>query len=207
MKKSYSVLKRLLDILIAFFGIIVASPLILIVSIINLFASKGHPYYLDKRVGYKGKDIKVIKFTSMKNDANTNEEYFSDEQKELWESERKVENDPRITKFGFILRKTSIDEIPQLFNILIGDLSFVGPRPVTRHETIIHYTEEEREKLFSVKPGLTGNWAVHGRSSVEYKTHKRQELELEYVDKVSFLTDLKIVLRTFKALFTFKEVK
>ena len=144
----------------------------------------------------------------MKYDADTNpDKYLNKKQMKQWKKERKVSNDPRVTKFGKVLRKTSLDELPQLFNILFGSISFVGPRPITESELNKNFTEEEKIKLLSVKPGLTGNWAVSGRNKNEYKDHSRQTLELAYVDKASLKTDLNIIIRTFAAVLRFGDVK
>ena len=206
--KGYRFIKRTFDIIVSFFALIFLSWLFVVLTIINLIVTRGKPYYLDPRVGYKNKDIKVIKFTSMAKDAEEHaEEYLDDEQIKMWETERKVDNDPRVTKFGNFLRKSSLDELPQFVNILIGTVSIVGPRPITRKELEMHFTEEERKLLVSTRPGLTGNWAVNGRSSVEYKNHKRQELELEYVKNASIKNDIKIILKTFGAILRFKDAK
>lgn len=206
--KSYSVIKRILDVFLSFVAIILLSWLFVIIAIINLFCARGKPFYLDPRVGLNGKKIGVLKFTSMRNDAEENpEKYLNKRQMRQWRKERKVTNDPRVTLFGKFLRKTSIDELPQLFNIFIGTISVVGPRPITEMELEENFTKEEREKLLSVKPGLTGNWAIHGRNKTEYETHDRQNLELAYVDKISFKTDLIIFIRTFAAIFMYDEVK
>jgi lipopolysaccharide/colanic/teichoic acid biosynthesis glycosyltransferase len=201
----YRPLKRFFDIFLSLFGILVLSWLMIIVFIINIFSSHGRPFYVDKRVGRWGRPLGILKFTSMKKDADTHpEKYFTKEQMKQWKKERKVPNDPRITKFGKFIRKTSLDELPQLFNVLIGQISIVGPRPITERELKLNFTKEEREKLLSVKPGLTGNWAVNGRNACEYSDHRRQSLELEYIDKVSFRTDIKIILKTFLAVLNFK---
>ena len=205
---KHPVIKRLFDFFVSLFLILLLSPILLIVTIINLIVTLGRPFYFDYRVGYHNKQLRVLKFTSMKRRANEEaESYFTDEQKESWNSERKVENDPRVTKFGKILRKTSVDELPQLFNILLGGLSFVGPRPITRHELDMHYTIEQQELLLSVKPGLTGNWAVNGRNNVEYRNGKRQEMELEYAKNATIKNDLRIIGKTFGALVNYKAVK
>lgn len=207
-KSGYRIVKRKLDILISFIAILALSWLILLIALVNLICTRGRPFYLDPRIGLKGKNIRVLKFTSMKYDAEANpEKYLNRRQMKQWENERKVKNDPRVTGFGKFLRKTSLDELPQLVNILIGTLSVIGPRPITERELMTHFTEEEREKLLRVKPGLTGNWAVHGRNKTEYKTHERQALELEYVDKISFKKDAEIFFRTFAAIFMYDEVK
>ena len=206
--KTYSVVKRILDIVISLIALLLLSWLLVIIILINLICTRGKPFYLDPRVGLNGKKIRVLKFTSMKYDAEENpEKYLNRRQMKQWKNERKVHNDPRVTGFGKFLRKTSLDELPQLVNILCGTLSVIGPRPITIRELMLHFTEEERAKLLTVKPGLTGNWAVHGRNKTEYKTHERQELELEYVDKISFKKDAEIFFRTFAAIFMFDEVK
>jgi len=129
----YRFTKRLFDFFSSLIVILLISWLLLILWFINLIATKGHPIYKDKRVGYKGKEISVYKFRSMYFDANDKpEKYFTKEQMEIWLRERKVDNDPRITKFGKFLRKTSLDELPQLFNILFGSMSVIGPRPISK---------------------------------------------------------------------------
>ncbi len=127
----YRFTKRLFDFFSSLIVILLLSWLLLILFLINFCATKGHPVYRDKRVGYKGKTIKVYKFRTVYIDANDNpDKYFTPEQKEIWLRERKVDKDPRITKFGNFLRKTSLDELPQLYNILFGSLSVIGWRPV-----------------------------------------------------------------------------
>lgn len=205
---TYRFFKRTGDIILALIALILLSWLILLVTIINAILTKGHPFYIDHRKGKYGRDIGIIKFASMELDADTNpEKYLNKKQMKQWKKERKVDDDPRITKFGKILRKTSIDELPQLINILIGSISIVGPRPITERELVMNFTPEERDKLLSLKPGLTGNWAVNGRNSSEYKTHRRQELELEYIDKISFFFDIKIILKTFVVVFNMKNAR
>ena len=207
-RKIYFIFKRLFDVLLSFIAIIVLSWLFIILFLLNLIVTKGKPFYKDDRIGFHGKRIGVLKFTSMMADADENpQKYLNKKQMRQWKKERKVENDPRVTKFGKLLRKTSLDELPQLFNILAGSLSIVGPRPITERELTVNFTEEERTKLLSVKPGLTGNWAVHGRNDTVYKNHERQALELAYVDKMSFKTDVKIILETIIVVFKFNQAK
>lgn len=204
----YLIFKRLLDIVLSLMAIIILSWLFIILILINTLCAYGRPLYFDERVGKNGKNIRILKFTSMRYDAERNaHKYLNKKQMKQWKKERKVLDDPRVTRFGRILRKTSLDELPQLFNILAGSISIVGPRPITRSELEYNFTNDEQKKLLSVKPGLTGNWAVNGRNNNEYKDHKRQFLELEYVDKISFKTDFLIILKTFRALFRFKEVR
>lgn len=203
----YRGIKRTFDIVISVFALIVLSPLIIVITIINFFCAKGKPFFLDPRIGRCGEEIRVIKFTSMRHDAESKpEKYLNRKQMREWKKNRKVKNDPRVTGFGRFLRKTSIDEIPQLLNILAGTISLIGPRPITQMELDENFTEEERAKLLSVKPGLTGNWAVNGRDSTKYSNHRRQQLELDYCDNISFKTDVKIFWKTFITLIQFRNV-
>ena len=196
----YRFTKRCFDFLSSLCVILVISWLLLILWFINLIATKGHPIYADKRVGYKGKEIKVYKFRSMYFDANDNpDKYFTPEQKEIWLRERKVDNDPRITKFGNFLRKTSLDELPQLFNILFGSLSVIGWRPISKQETANFYPSE-LDILYSGKPGLTGYWQVMARSNADFESGERQKLELEYFTKRGFWYDFGLVFRTIPAI-------
>lgn len=196
----YSISKRLFDFFSSFFVILLISPVLLILFLIQLFATKGHPIFMDKRIGKKGKEIKVLKFRSMYYDAETNiDKYLTPEQKEIWIRERKLDDDPRITKVGKFLRKTSLDELPQLFNILFGSMSVVGYRPMSSREVEEHFTEEERQILYKAKPGLTGYWQVYGRSDVDFESGERQRLELEYFSKRGFWFDLGLVFKTIPA--------
>ena len=195
----YFVWKRLFDFFSSLVVIILISWLLLILFIINFIATKGHPIYKDMRVGKNGKMIGVYKFRSMYIDANDNpDKYFTPEQKEIWLRERKVDNDPRITKFGNALRKTSLDELPQLFNILFGSMSVVGPRPISKKE-LENFTDTQLKILFKAKPGLTGYWQVYGRSNVDFESGERQRLELEYFTKRGLFFDLKIIFLTIPA--------
>ena len=195
----YRFTKRCFDFFSSLFVILLISWLLILLWFINLIATKGHPIYKDKRVGYKGKKIKVYKFRSMYFDANDKpEKYFTNEQMEIWLRERKVDNDPRITKFGKFLRKTSLDELPQLFNILFGSMSVIGWRPISEKETENFYPQE-LEILYSGKPGLTGYWQVMARNNADFDTGERQRLELEYYIKRGFWFDLGLVFRTIPA--------
>ncbi len=198
--KAYEVTKRIFDFSFSLLAIIVLSPLFLILSILVKTTSKGNVIYKDYRIGMDGKKIAVLKFRSMYSDAEKNiRKFLTAEQLEKWTLERKIDNDPRVTKVGKFLRKTSLDELPQLFNILKGELSFVGPRPITRIELEENYTRYQKKCLLSVKPGLTGYWQVYGRSNVEYKTGERQKEELAYLPKRSVFFDLKLLFLTIPA--------
>lgn len=196
----YRFFKRFFDILLSAIAITILIPFLIIISIPAAIASKGKPFYADRRVGKDGKEIFVLKFRSMVADAESNaEKYLNEEQMQQWLDYRKVENDPRVTKFGTFLRATSIDELPQLFNIFVGHLSIVGPRPVTKREIDGSFFPDQAVVLLSVRPGLIGNWGVHGRSNVTYASGERQRLELEYFEKRSFWFDVSLIFRAIPA--------
>ena len=204
----YRFIKRLFDIFFSLFLILLSSPILIIIFIILLFARNGAPIYADKRIGKNGKQIKVLKFRSMYKDADDNpRKYLNDEQYEQFINERKVINDPRVTKFGRIIRKASIDELPQLFNILVGTMSVIGNRPITQLELDTNYSEEQQKIFVSARPGLTGWWQVSGRNDVEYYNGERQKLELEYYEKRSLWFDTKILFKTIPAVLKHKGVQ
>ena len=191
----YKFTKRLFDIVFASLFIIVFSWLLLLVLIINTIATKGHPIYKDERVGYKGKVFHLYKFRTMVYDADNIDKYFTQEQKEYWEREKKVENDPRITKFGKVLRESSADELLQIFNILFGTMAVIGWRPISKSETKNYYARE-LDVLYAGKPGLTGYWQVRARNNADFASGQRQQLELEYYSKRSLLLDAWILIMT-----------
>ena len=206
--KLYRFVKRVWDIFFSVVLLLLTSPIIIVVFIILAFCGNGAPIYADKRVGKNGKIIKVLKFRSMFKDADDNpKKYLNDEQYEQFIKERKVDNDPRITKFGKIIRKTSVDELPQLLNILGGSMSTVGNRPITIQELEANYKEEQQKIFLSARPGLTGWWQVSGRNNVEYYNGERQKLELEYFEKRSIGFDIKIMFKTIPAVLKQKGVK
>ena len=192
----YRGIKRIMNLLCSFVCIIILSPFFLIMSIFIKITSKGPVFFIHERVGLNGKKFKLIKFRTMVNNAEEMIASFSPEQKKEWEENYKLKDDPRITKIGKFLRRTSLDELPQLINILKGDMSIVGPRPVVDEE--LNWYGDKKDKLLSVKPGLTGWWAVNGRSNVPYP--ERCDLELYYVDHISFALDAIIILKTLGAI-------
>ena len=194
---TYRFFKRFFDIFSSSIAIILLSPVFLILGIIVKCTSKGPVFYSHKRVGKNGKEIGVLKFRSMVKNADKLIENFSDEQKAEFQKYYKLENDPRVTKIGKFLRKTSLDELPQILNIFAGSLSFVGPRPITQEETLRY--KKDRDLLLSVKPGLTGLWAVSGRSTLTYE--ERIKLELKYVKECSLWFDIKIFFKTIVPVF------
>ena len=205
---GYFFFKRLGDFLTAFIALLLIGWFLIIMAIIVAIGSKGEPIYCDKRIGQGGKEIAVLKFRSMYKDANEHpEKYLNEEQMKQFQEERKVDNDPRITKVGKFIRKTSIDELPQLLNIFIGNMSLVGPRPITKWELEKHFTGEQKQIFLSAKPGLTGHWQVSGRSNVEFDNGERQQLELEYFAIRGLGTDIKILFKTVPAVLNHKGAK
>lgn len=196
-KPVYDFVKRFSDIICSAIAIILLSPFFIIITIAIKATSKGPVIFVHKRVGKGGKEIGIYKFRSMVMNAEKLIENFTPEQKEEFQKNFKLENDPRITKIGKFLRKTSLDELPQFFNVLKGDLSIVGPRPVMKIETEIY--GNYKAMLLSVKPGLTGFWAANGRSDTSYK--RRRAMEIYYVKNRSFLLDIKIIFKTVISVF------
>ena len=203
----YRFWKRAIDIFVSLTAIIVLSLLLFVIWLIVVLSSPGKGIFKDERVGKDDKNIGVYKFRTMYADAETNlEKYLSKEQLRDWESERKVDNDPRITPVGRFLRKSSLDELPQLFNILFGTMSLVGPRPITRLELESHFTYEQKKILLSCRPGLIGYWGVMGRSEVAFD-QGRQELELNYFKLRSLWFDFILCLRVVPAVLKRKGAK
>ena len=193
-KPCYECFKRIFDLVVSLLAVIVLSPVLLVISLAIRLEDRGPILYRAQRVGRGGKPITVYKFRSMRMHADRLEDMLTPEELEEYKKNYKLEHDPRITKVGAFLRKTSLDELPQLFNILAGTLSLVGPRPVLQEETELY--GDKRELLLSCKPGLTGLWQVRGRSNVTYENGRRQALELQYVSQRSLWLDIKILFWT-----------
>ena len=194
-KQLYFVIKRFLDIIVSLLSIILLSPIFLIISILIKLDDNGPIFYTHKRVGQCGTILNVYKFRSMTTRFSNFEDFYEtldENQKKEWNQNFKLEKDPRITKIGAVLRKTSLDELPQLLNVFQGNMTFIGPRPITQEE--LDKFKENQEKYLSIKPGLTGYWAVNGRSSTTYE--ERIQLELYYVDHCSLWLDIKIFFKT-----------
>lgn len=190
---GYIVCKRLFDFVSSLCAIILLSPLLLSIVILIKLDSKGPAIFIHKRVGESGKELGVLKFRTMVTNAEEMLKKLAPEQKKEFEENFKLEHDPRITKIGRLLRKTSLDELPQLFNILAGNMSVVGPRPVIKKE--LEKYGAYAKKFLSVKPGLTGNWQANGRSDTTYE--ERIKLDMEYIDNLSLFFDMKIIVKTF----------
>ena len=191
--RLYSVTKKSMDLILSFIGLILLIPVFLILAILVKLDSKGPVFYAHTRKGKNRSDIKIYKFRTMYSNSDEIFESFSDEQKEEYYKNFKLDNDPRVTKVGDFLRRTSLDEIPQLINVLKGDLSLVGPRPIVEKE-ICKYGQYA-DKLFSVIPGITGYWQSHGRSDTSYD--ERVKMDMYYIDNRGFWLDFKIIIKTF----------
>lgn len=193
----YLFLKRTLDIFASLVGLILLSPIFIIVAIaIKVEDPKGSVFFSQQRCGKDNKLFPMYKFRSMVSNA----EELLEELKEMNEMDGpvfKIKEDPRITKVGKFIRKTSIDELPQLLNVLKGDMSLVGPRPAIPHE-VSEYNEYQMQRLL-VKPGITCIWQVSGRNTIGFD--EWVEMDLEYIKTRSFLLDLKLVFKTVGVLF------
>jgi lipopolysaccharide/colanic/teichoic acid biosynthesis glycosyltransferase len=193
-KPVYELVKRLFDLCLSLVAVIVLSPVLLVIALAIYLEDHGPVLYGAKRVGRYGRPIVVYKFRSMRLNADRLEDMLSPEELEEYHKNFKLEHDPRITRVGAFLRKTSLDELPQLFNIIGGSLSLVGPRPVLQEETELY--GQDRDLLLSCKPGLTGLWQSRGRSNVTYEDGRRQALELQYVASRGIILDIKILFWT-----------
>lgn len=192
-RRIYRFFKRFFDILLSVLALIVLSPVFLVIAIAIKCDSKGPVFYKHHRIGKNGKAFGMYKFRSMVENADEIFKDFPQELKDEFNVNYKLDNDPRITKVGNFLRKTSLDELPQFLNVIKGELSLVGPRPIIERE-LLEYGEN-KDKFLSVIPGITGYWQSNGRSNI-MSYDERKEMELYYVDNASFLLDIKILFRT-----------
>ena len=195
----YHIIKRICDIIAGIIGVIILIPLTIIVYILKITSNDNEPLFYDQlRVGKNGKVFKIYKFRSMVIGADEKLKKYleeNEEEAEYYKKYKKLKKDPRVTKAGKILRITSLDEWPQFFNILTGQMSLVGPRPYLPREKE-DIGEIAYKEIIKVKPGLTGPWQIAGRSNLEFKD--RVMLDLEYIPRASLLTDIKITLKTVK---------
>lgn len=197
-EKREQILKRAFDVSFAFVFLVIAFPALVVLAIALQINSPGRLFFVQQRVGRNGRMFGCFKFRTMHEDAEALLEDLlakSPEARREWELDHKLRNDPRVSKLGGIVRKLSLDELPQLINILFGEMSVVGPRPIVRAEILkynCYYSD-----YCAVKPGLTGLWQVSGRNDVTYE--ERVQLDCEYRRKASFLFDIGIVLKTVPA--------
>ncbi len=204
-RKIHFLLKRIVDIIGSSIGLVSLAPIFLMIGILIKLFSKGPIFYKQTRLGKGGQLFGAWKFRSMVDNADVLLEKYlvkHPEYRTEWEKNHKLKNDPRVNFFGKILRKSSLDELPQLWNILIGEMSLVGPRPIVEKEIVKYGDAYKAYKL--VKPGLTGLWQISGRSNLSYD--ERVKLDMEYIETQSIILDLKIIIKTIPAIFRTDEV-
>lgn len=195
----YHVLKRGFDVVFsACASVACFIPTLAVCGLIWL-DNPGSPIYKHKRVGRYGVPMNIYKLRSMVPGADDVEKHLTPEQLKQWEAEHKVDNDPRITKIGKFLRKTSLDELPQFWNVLTGEMSVIGPRPVEPDELAAY--DDSVVEFLSVTPGITGWWQTVSRNDAKYEDGERQSLELFYVRNRSAKIDVKVFFETFSAMF------
>ena len=204
-KRNY--IKRIFDIYFSISALILLTPIFILISFLIKLTDKGPIFFKQIRPGLNGKPFTVYKFRTMYlNNGEILQEYLkkNPEAKEEWEKYRKLKTyDPRVTPIGRILRKFSLDELPQFFNVLKGDMSVVGPRPYIEKEFDEYKVPQEiRQKLLSVKPGITGLWQVEKRNEATFE--ERINLDLKYIENQSFWLDMKIILKTIWVMLTGK---
>ncbi|RQN02442.1 sugar transferase [Clostridium butyricum] len=191
-RTSYDITKRGIDFLLSLLGLVILSPILLIVALIIKLDSRGQVIFKQERVGLKGKKFYMYKFRSMVVNAEELKDKLQ-KQNEMSGPMFKMKRDPRITRVGRFIRKTSIDELPQLFNVLKGEMSLVGPRPSLPKEVVKF--ENWMMRRLEVKPGLTCYWQVSGRSSIGFE--EWMKLDCDYVKERSTWVDLKLIFKTF----------
>lgn len=202
----YFGMKRFFDIFGSLFGMLVLSVVAIVIKICYMIiGDKGSIFYKQKRIGRNGKKIYIYKFRSMVCNADEvlEELLKKPEYKMEWDLNQKFENDPRITEIGYILRKTSLDELPQFINVIKGDMSIIGPRPLVEGELDAHNGNHELYE--SIRPGISGWWAANGRSQTTYE--RRLELEYYYCENCNLILDIKCIFLTIKAVFDKKGAK
>ena len=189
-------LKRVFDLCFSFLVFVMGFPVFFLIAIAIRLTSSGKIIYSHERIGRGGKSFRCFKFRTMYKDADLRLNRVLAKNPALrqeWEKQRKLKKDPRVTPIGHFLRRTSLDELPQFWNVLRGDLSVVGPRPVVRSELETYYGIKAK-RILSIRPGLTGLWQVSGRNDTTYLT--RILLDEMYIEKQTFLLDLRLVLKT-----------
>lgn len=197
-------IKRAFDILFSIAVLVLGLPVFFLIALAIRLTSRGKIIYFHERIGRGGIPFRCYKFRTMHRNADARLKSLLDNNPALkleWEQTRKLKYDPRITLIGKFLRKTSLDELPQFINVIKGDLSVVGPRPVVKAE-IQKFYGLKSSKILSVRPGITCIWQVSGRSDTSYA--QRIRLDEEYVDAQSFLLDLKLILKTIPAMLSSK---
>lgn len=194
--RKYFIIKRFMDLLGSFFGIICLSPILIVVALAIKFQSKGPIFFTQYRIGKDGVPFKMYKFRSMVINAEELLEKLHDKN-EMSGPMFKIKEDPRLTKIGKFIRKTSIDELPQLFNVLKGEMSLVGPRPSLQKE-VAQFTLYQKQRLIA-KPGLTCYWQISGRNNIGFE--EWMEMDIQYCRDRSIWLDIKLILKTVRVLF------
>lgn len=197
---GYFAVKRCFDVVVSLLVLVLLSPLLLVVAILIKREDGGPVLHRRVCVGKGDRPYIMYKFRTMRVDADQRLDLFSDRDRELYLQGVKMEKDPRVTQIGAFLRKTSIDELPQLLSVLKSDMSLIGPRPVIEREAAVY--GDGRELLLSCKPGITGLWQVRGRGTIPYLSEEAQRLQLEYVREQSLLLDIRILIETVKVVLT-----
>ena len=187
----YLTVKRLFDIAASLFALLITLPLTLVVSLCIYLDDRGPIFYTQERIGKDGKPFRIYKFRSMCQNADAKKKELT-EQNEVNGAMFKMSNDPRVTRVGCFIRRHSIDELPQLINVLLGNMTVVGPRPPLPEE-VNQYSKHDMERL-KVKPGCTGLWQVSGRNSLDFD--EMVELDINYIEHASLLLDMKICFKT-----------
>ncbi len=195
-KMVYELMKRAMDIICSLIGLIVLMPLLVVIAILIKIESEGHVFFAQNRVGKNGIIFRMYKFRSMVANAEELKEKLVEKNERIGPM-FKIRDDPRVTNVGRFIRKTSIDELPQLINILKGDMSIVGPRPSLPDE--VEQFEDWMLKRLDVKPGLTCYWQVSGRNDIEF--NEWMKLDVKYVDERNVLIDVLLIIKTFFVLF------
>lgn len=198
---KHNAFKRLFDIFFSLVVLILTAPLMAFIALVVRLSSKGKIVYAHERIGRGGKPFRCLKFRTMYPDADNRLKEILDSCSSLkneWDQTHKLKNDPRVTPIGKFLRKTSLDEFPQFWNVLKGDLSVVGPRPIVQYEVSRHLGIKAA-KILSIRPGLTGLWQISGRSDTSYAY--RIKMDEQYVDSQSLYLDIKIIVKTIPSIF------
>lgn len=197
---GYRFVKRLFDITFSSVAIVMGLVPCALLCMAIAVDTKGSPIYSQERVGRLGRPFRIYKFRSMVADADDVEKYLNNEQLTEWKRERKVTNDPRITPLGSVLRRTSLDELPQLLNVFKGDMSLIGPRAIT-YEELVEFGDDAMI-LLSVPQGVTGAWQAGPRNEASFENGERQRIELKYARDAGLYEDIHVFLATFGAMFS-----
>ena len=201
---GYRIIKRIFDIAFSVFVLamcILLLPITVLLLIVIAVQTKASPIYVQERVGRYGQTMRIFKLRSMVGDSDNVEKYLDDEQLVQWRKERKVTNDARIVPVGRFIRKTSIDEFANVLNVLAGQMSVIGPPPISAEE-MRWFTPEEQAKLLSIPGGITGLWQATSRNNATFESGERQAIELEYASTASFKVDWRVFKGTFRAMFS-----